>query len=276
MKCLAALTLLCGALALNPGTAQDRKTPRTDPVPPGTQRTHYAVRHADPAVLAEVVGTHFKGDATLVAAPAGSGNAVLVSGSAAAVPEVVKLLEQLDRRPRGVEVEITLVEFPAPKDGKELNPADTARVEALVKEGKGVRITLAATDGQQATTQLGGNRPYVSGSTVAGGGFGGKGVAQKSVNYQPVGTTVKMTPRIGADNTVSLDLNVQESKVRAAEEEGVPPSFDNNSLATKLNVPPGRAVFAQTVRADGKAGPAASVVVVTAKVVDEGKPVSTP
>jgi type II secretory pathway component GspD/PulD (secretin) len=260
VKRLAALTLFCGTVSLSTGAAQD---------PPKVQRTHYAVRNADPAVLAEVVGAHFKGDATLIAAPAGSGSAVLVSGSPAAVPEVVKLLEQLDRKPRAVEVEVTVAELPAPKDGKEFTAADVAAVDALVKDGKGQRIRLAAVEGQQATIQVGGDKPYVTGSVVRGAEFGGKGVTQKSVSYRPTGTTVKLTPRVGAENVVALDLSVQESKVRAAEEEVGAPAFENSSLATKLSIPAGKSVIAQAVRAEGKAGPTVTVVVVTARVVDE-------
>lgn len=271
MKCLAALALLCGALALNPGTAQDRKPAPPDPAPPRPERTHYAVRHADPVTLAEVVGAHFKGDATLIAAPAGSGSAVLVSGSPAAVAEVVKLLGQLDKKPRSVEVEIILAEVPAPKDGKDPTAADAA------KDGKAQRIKLTAVEGQPVSTQLGGNKPYTTSSVVGGGGFGGKGgVAQKSVSYQPVGTTVKLTPRVGAENAVLLELSVQETKVKAAEEEGGAPSFDNTSLTTRLSVPAGRPVVAQAARAEGKAGGTVSFVVVTARVVDEHPATSGP
>ena len=276
MKRLAALTLLCGILALNPSAAQDRKSSPPDPTPPKPLRATYAVRNADPAVLAEVVGAHFRGDATLIAAPPGSGNAVLVSGPPATVPEVVRLLEQLDRRPRTVEVEVTIAEVLAPKDGKDLTPADLAAAEALVKDGKGQRIKLTSVEGQPVTTQTGGNRPYAGGSTVVRGGFGKEGggvpFAQKSISYHAVGTTVKVTPRIGSEDTVSLDLSVQESKVRPAEEEGGVPSFDNNTLTTRLSVPAGKSVVAQSVRAEGKAGPTVSVVVVTARVVEAGTP----
>jgi hypothetical protein len=279
VKRLAALTLLCGILALNPSAAQDRKSTPPDPTPPKPLRTSYAVRNADPVILAEVVGAHFKGDATLIAAPPGSGNAVLVSGPPATVPEVVKLLEQLDRKPRTVEVVVTIAEVPAPKDGKDLTPADLAAAETLVKDGKGQRIKLTSVEGQPVTTQTGGNKPYAGSSTIVGGerGFGkggdGRPFAQKSISYHAVGTTVKMTPRIGSDDSVSLDLSVQESKVRPAEEEGGVPSFDNNTLTTRLSVPAGKSVVAQSVRAEGKAGPTVSVVIVTARVVESGTPV---
>ncbi len=282
MKRLAALTLFCGILALNPITAQERKSAPPEPAPPKPERSSYSVRNADPVILAEVVGAHFRGDATLIAAPPGSGNAVLISGSPATVTEVVKLLEQLDKKPRTVEVEITIAEVPAPKDGKELTPADLATAEALVKDGKGQRIKLTSVEGQQVTTTTGGSKPYVSGTTVVGGGFGKGGAggaggagapfAQKSITYHSVGATVKMTPRIGSENSVSLDLSVQDSKIRPAEEEGGAASFDSNTLSTKLSIPAGKSVVAQTVRSEGKTGPTVAVVIVTARVVEQGSP----
>ena len=281
MKRLAALTLLCGLFAINSGTAQDRKSAPPDATPPKPLRTHYIVRNADPVILAEVVGKHFKGDADIIAAPAGSGNAVLVSGPPAIVPEVVQLLAQLDRKPRTVEVEVTIAELPAPKDGKALTPADLATADAMVKDGKGQRIKLISTEGQPVSTTIGGNKPLVSSSTVApgGGGFGRPGgaggaggaggpVMQKSITYHAVGTTVKMTARVGSDDAIAMDLNVQDSKVRAPEEEGGAPGFDNNTLSTKLSIPAGKSVVAQTVRTEGKAGPTVAVVIVTARVVD--------
>ena len=261
MKRLAALVLLCGILALNSGTAQDRKSAP----PEKTERAHFAVRNADPVVLAEVVGAHFKGDATLVAAPAGAGNTVLVSGSHATVPEVLKLLELLDRRPRSVEVEVAIVEVTAGKDGKlpEIKPEE-------LKGGQ--RIRLTAVEGHQVTSQIGGNKPYTSGNVIAGGGFGGKGGAvQRSITYQPVGATVKMTARIGTDNAVALELSVQDSKVKtpdAGDEVGAP-TMENNTLSTRLSVPAGRPVIAQSVRSEGKSGPTVSLVVVTARVVED-------
>jgi type II secretory pathway component GspD/PulD (secretin) len=266
MKRLAALTLFCGILALNPGTAQDRKTTPPDASPPKSLRTLYAVQNGDATILAEVVGRHFKGEANVIAAPAGSGNAILISGAPTTVPEVVKLLEQLDKKPRTIEVEITIAEVPA-RDGQEIAPED-------VRAGQ--RIKLTAVEGQPISTQTGGNKPYVSGTAVAGGGGFGKGgggapFVQKSVNYQPVGATVRLTARVGSDNAVAVDLDLKDSRVKppdAADEAGAP-TFENMNLTTKLSVPAGKSVVAQAVRSEGKAGVTVSVVIVTARVVDE-------
>jgi type II secretory pathway component GspD/PulD (secretin) len=278
MKRLAALALLFGIFTLNSGTAQPEK-PTTAELPK-TQRAHFAVKHADPLVLAEVGGAHFKGDATLIAAPPGSGNAVLISGSPAIVPEVVKLLELLDKRPRTVEVEITTVELPVKKDAKELTPADLATVDSLVKDGKGQRVKLTSVEGREATTQIGGNRPFVSGTIQAGGGFakGGGAPAMKSITYHQVGTTVKLTPRIGANNAVLVALSLQESKIRqpeAGDDVGAP-TMESNSLNTKLNILSGRSVIAQSARTETKAGAITTVVIVTAKIVNDDPATSGP
>ncbi len=270
MKRLAALTLFCGILALNPGTAQDQKT--ADPKP---QRAVYTVVNGDAPVLAEVVGAHFKGEATVIAAP---GNTLLVSGTA--VPEVLKLLDQLDRKPRTVEVEVTLAEVPAKdwKDGE--GKLEDLLKDATGKAAPGQRVKLTAVEGQQVSAQSGGSKPFVSGTTMVGpGGFGGKGggappVAQRSISYRDVGTTVKMTARVGSDDAVALDLSVQDSRVRTVEagDEVAAASVETGSLTTKVSVPAGRPVVAHAVRTDGKAGATVSVVIVTARVVPDAPP----
>jgi type II secretory pathway component GspD/PulD (secretin) len=264
MKRLAALALLCGLISLPFGTAQVPKSTPSDQ--PKIQRTHYVVKNADPVVLAEVVGKHFKGDADILAAPAGSGNAVLISGSAVTVAEVVKLLELLDCKPRTVEVEVTIVSLPAKKDGTEYTTADLLS-DALVKAGQSQRIKLTAVEGKEVTSTTGGNKPYTSVSILAPKG------AQRSVAYQPVGTTVKLTARVGTDNAISMDLNVQDSKINqpeAGDETGAP-SFGKDTLNTKLSIPAGKAIVAQTIRVDAKSGANVSVVIVTAKVVESNQ-----
>jgi hypothetical protein len=234
------------------------------------------VQYGDAVALAEVVGRHFRGEADVVAPTAGSGNLILVSGPA--TDEVVKMLGRLDRKPRSVEVEVTLAELAAAKDGKELSAADLAT--AALKDAKGQRIKLTAVDGQPIATQSGGNKPVVTSSAVAPGGgrggagpggFGGPGVVQKSVSYQSVGTTLKMTPRVGADDAVTLELSVQDSRVRApdAGDESGASSTETSSLTTKLIIPAGRSVVAQAVRTETKAGAVVAVVVVAARVVEE-------
>jgi len=280
-----ALVLLGLLLALPRGDAQDNPPPSrrggTEPAPKGT-RTLYPVKNGDAAALAEVLARNFKGEATVSALP--SRNALLVTASPQVTADLTKLLDQIDRKRQTVEVEVVLAEVPAPKDGKELT---LAAAEALVKDGRGQRIKLRSVEGEPVTSTTGGSKPIVTSSTVVGGGraapgggraapggFGGGGpVAQRAITYHTVGTTVKLTARVGSEDTVALELSVQDSRVRPADpgDEGGAAGFETASLSTKLNVPAGKAVFAQTVRTDGKAGASVSVVVVTARVVPSGQ-----
>jgi Bacterial type II/III secretion system short domain len=255
--------------ATRPPTAAEPPKPQTEPQKP--QRTIYQVQHGDAAAIASVVSKLFKNEVDVIAAP--TGNAILVGGRQAAVDEALQMIEILDRAPRSVEVEITLAELPR-KDGAELTPAELAKAADLAKAGGGQRITLVAVEGQPVTSTTGGNKPVVSG--MAGGGFnpadggrGGGGPVRRTIAYQSVGTTIQMTARIGEKDSVLLDLTLQDSKVRppdAADDTGAT-SIDNVSLATRLNIPAGKAVVARTVRTEGKAGATVAVVVVTAKVV---------
>jgi type II secretory pathway component GspD/PulD (secretin) len=185
MTRLVGLVLLGGLLAANSGTrAQDPSKPDEPPrlvtpklVAPAqgkVERTHYVVRNADPVALADAVGKHFKGEADVLAAPAGSGNAVLISGSPAAVADVVKLLAQLDRKPATVEVEVVFLEVSPKKDTEtDLSGDAQAKMEALIKAGLATavqRIKLTAIEGTPMTTTTGGSKRWrwrwAAGATV--------------------------------------------------------------------------------------------------------------
>jgi hypothetical protein len=275
MKRLATLALIGGLLAIHPGTAQEPKAAAKAP-PAKPQRALYAVRNADPAAVAEALTALFGREAVVAAAP-GAARAVLVSGSAEAVAEAGKLVEQLDRKPRAVEVEVTIVEAAVAKDGKEPAAAE------LLKDGKGQRIKLTAVEGQPVTSMTGGNRPFATqtrerpagggANPGGGGGFGGRGEAAppravRSIDYSAIGTTVKLTARVEAGDAVAVDLSVQETKAKPDEESGAT-AFDNGTLTAKVRVPAGKPVVAQTVRTDGKAGTTVAMVIVTARVVDD-------
>ncbi|MBX9583323.1 MAG: hypothetical protein K2X87_23725 [Gemmataceae bacterium] len=269
---LAALALLAGVLAAASGPAQDpppaggsASAPR-----PKIDRTVYPVKGGDPAALAEVVAKHFKGEVE-VSAVAG---ALVLSGPAASVAEAAKLVGQIDRRPRTVELDITLVEASGAAADLPAGGLDRAKADELVKAGGSVRrIRLTAAEDQPVSTQTGSDKPMLTASTVGpkgagpGGqpGFGG----QRSIHYRPVGTTVKATSRAGGDGSVTVDLSVQDSSVRpppAGDETGSP-AFEQASLSTRLTVPAGKAVVAQAARKDGKDDRAVTMVVVTARVV---------
>lgn len=274
---IAILVLIGGFLfVLSGGQAQEK----SEPPAKKRHRILYVVKNADPPVLADILGKHFKSDAEVLAAPAGAGNALLVSGTPAAVEEIVKLLDELDRSPKTVEVDVVLAEVPAKKaDAKDMPELDLSgpdvltRLEAMVKAGQVgsvQRVKLTATEGQPITSTTGGNKPFTSSVVRGGGGFGAGGPVQRSVTYQSVGTTVHLLARVGAGDTVMVELDLRDSQAKLPEagEEAGTPSLDNSTLTTKLRVPSGRAAVARAVRTEAKAGRTTSLVIVTARVVD--------
>jgi type II secretory pathway component GspD/PulD (secretin) len=97
---------------------------------------------------------------------------------------------------------------------------------------------------------------------------------QRSITYHQVGTTVKATSRVAADNSVSVDLKVEDTGIKTAEATddaagAAAPGFENANLTTRVSVPPGQAVVAQAIRRDGKAGKTVTLVIVTARVVEQ-------
>lgn len=282
------LLLLAGLLVAAAAHGQDNPpaAPPAAAARPKVERAVYPVKGGDPVALAEVVAKHFKGEVE-VSAVAGS---LVLSGPSASVAEATRLLGQVDRRPRTVELEVTLVEVSGRDADLPDGPADRARVDELVKAGGSVqRIRLTADEGQPASIQSGADKPMLTTSVIrpappAGGPAGGPagqrpgggpaaGFAQRSVHYRPVGTTIKATSVPGADGSVAVDLSVQDSSVRpaAADDETGSPAFDTATLTTRLTVPAGRAVVAQATRKDAKAGRAVTLVVVTAKVVEAAR-----
>jgi type II secretory pathway component GspD/PulD (secretin) len=264
MSRLAALSLFGCLLALTPGVAQDKKERPAGPRPVGSERAVYTVQNADTLTLAELVSRQFKGEAEVSAAPTGAGGVILVRGSAASIAEVVKLLEKLDRKPRSIEVEITLAEVPA-KDWKE----GETKLEEVAKAASVQKIKLTAVEGHPITSTTGGSKPMVTSEA----GF--KGGIQRSVQYMSVGTTVKISARVGADDAVAVDLDLKDSRVKQSDgADGVgAAALENATLSTRLVVPAGKSVVAQAVRTEGKAGATVAVVVVTARVVGAGAPV---
>jgi type II secretory pathway component GspD/PulD (secretin) len=284
---LGRLLLLAGLFALTgPAPAQ------TEPAAKA-RRTVYVVKHGAAKDLANVLGKHFKDDAEVQVLPDAPSNCLLISAPPAVFDEVVKVLDQLDRRPHAVSVEVLVAEL-APKKAegdktgaadKELDeseftgPADQvlARVEGLQKKGQVQnlrRIQLTAIENQPGSAAIGETKPVVTAVTKSATGHVGR-----IITHQPVGTMVRLTPRLTAEKQVQLDLSVEDNGV-AFPEDGFQLGADENgkpilaadiftaSVKTKLDVPAGQAVAARDIKTTSKSGRARSLVIVTARVVE--------
>ncbi len=277
LKTLPGLVVLVGLFTLvTSGPAQE---------PAGGPKRHrvvHAVRSGDAAVLAETLNKHFDGEATIQTVPAGAGHLLLIRGPETVTAEVVRLLEKLDpphHDAKAVEIDVYLVDVFAKKGPFEKDAAETewsgpaadilARLDEMSKTsrtGSVQRFRLSTVEGKAVVTITGGNKPIVS-SLV-----GRAGIATKSISYQPVGVTVKATPHVESDGGVSIDLDVKDTRIRQGETGAAgggdePVELLNGTLTSRVRIPTGRAVAAQAIRTEGKAGGTIALVIVTARVV---------
>jgi type II secretory pathway component GspD/PulD (secretin) len=272
--------LVCALLVLATLSAAAQDAP-----PAATKRGVYAVKYATAKDLAGILATHFKGVADIQASPEGTNNCLLINAPPAVFDEVMKTLEQLDRRPQPVAVEVFIVELPAKKaedKDKGLDEKDVSgtlnevadRLDALMKKGEIAsfkRIQLATLDGQVGTILLGETRPFVSGVTVAG-----TGRSARSITYKNLGTQLKVTPKVAADGSIFLDLNLQDSRVRPSatatvgmDDNGKPipaTEFLVTTLTSKISVPVAKAVLAKDTRVTSKEGEGETLILVGARL----------
>jgi len=272
--------IACALLALAALPANTQERPAAEP-----KRGAYVVKHIGAKNLAGILARHFKGAAEIQAGPEGASNCLLISAPPAVFDEVMKTLEQLDRQPRPVAVEVFVVELPAKKaddkeaglDEKEFSGAldDVAKnLEALRQKGQVAavkHVQLTALEGQSASVNLGESKPYVIGSNISAAGR-----VMRSITYKNTGTQVRVTPQV-ADNTVTLDLNVQDSRmmipedgvVIGSDEKGNPvraPEFPVTSLTSNVGVASGKAVLAKDTKTADKSGRGRILIVVGARV----------
>jgi hypothetical protein len=178
----------------------------------------------------------------------------------------MKTLEKLDRRPHSVAVEVFVVELPTKKAGdKDKGPderdfsgtiGDVAeRLDAMMKGGQVAgfkRIQLSTLEGQLGSLVLGENKPFATGTNT--------------ITYRNVGTQVKVTPQVTADGSVTLDLNVQDSRGRDSATAPGTTEFILTSLTGKVRVAPGKAALAKDAKVTSKEGEGETLIVVGARV----------
>jgi type II secretory pathway component GspD/PulD (secretin) len=276
---LAALVVLTAAAAM---TAQDR--PTAEP-----KRGAYVVKYAAAKDLAGILAKHFKGAAEIQWGPEGTSNCLLVNAPPAGFDEVMKTLEQLDRRPQSVAIEVFVIELPAKKaDDKDRRPDEkefsgaiddvATRLDVMLKKGEVARVKrvqLTTLEGQPGSLTLGESKAYVTGATVTA-----TGLAMKQLTYRNIGTQVKVTALVGADRSIALDLNVQDQRSRESttatvgkDEKGnaIPATdFIQTALTDRLSVASGKTTLAEGTRVTSKEGQGEMFIVVGARVIESG------
>lgn len=259
-----------------------------------TERMVYIVRYGDAKSLATTLSQHYKNEVDLQIVADANSNALLVTAPMNLLVELTKTVEQLDRRPRLVTVDVLVVELPVEEDAT-LDPKDFEKpidkimpsIEALSKKGKVThlrRFQMAALENQKSTLTSGDTKPVISGvvNVGGGGGFGGKGGGggvggmQNQIIYRQVGCVLSATPRISNDGTITIDMNFEESRI-VTPENGVPlgggvvaAETPTTNLKGSISVANGRTVLAQGVKTDTKGEKKTqTLVIVGAQILDK-------
>jgi type II secretory pathway component GspD/PulD (secretin) len=231
------------------------------------KRGAYVVKYAAAKNLAGILARHFKGAAEIQAGPEGTSNCLLINAPLAVFDEVLKTLEKLDRRPHSVAVEVFVIELPTNKaDDRDKRFAErnfsgsidyvAERLDTLMKQGRVAgfkRVQLTTLEGQPGSLMLGANKPFAMGTNTV---------------YRNVGTQVKVTPQVMADGSVTLELNVQDSRGRDSATAPGTTEFIVTSLTGKVSVAPDKAVLAKDARVISREGEGETFIVVGARVAD--------
>ena len=255
--------LVCALLVLAavPAAAQERPAAEQ-------KRGAYVVKYAAAQDLAAILAKHFKGAAEIQAGPEGTSNCLLINAPPAVFDEVMKTLEQLDRRPHSVAVEVFVVELPTKKaDDKDKRPEekefsgpinDVAKgLDTMMRNGEVAgfkRIQLMTLEGRPGSLTLGESKPFATGTNT--------------FSYRNVGTQVKVTPQVTADGSVTLDLSVQDSRGRESADLPGKTEFILTSLSGKVSVASGKAALAKDAKVTSKEGKGETLIVVGARVAE--------
>jgi hypothetical protein len=278
--------MLAACVVLLPAHAQERKAG-----PGQAKHIVHVVKLGSAKDIAAVLARQFQGDAEVDVLL--DNNCVLIRANAQVFDDVVKTLQALDRRPRLVNVEIWVADVAPPKaekgDGTKLAPIDDKPLngpsgEVLVRLrdmqrngqlGSLKRLQATVAENQSASIMEGETKPYVTGTHLTG-----TGVTTRTISYRNVGTNARCTPRVADDQTVMLELKVDDARMHVPEE-GVVLGEDNKekvratefvlaSYTGTVSIAPGRAVMLRDVKMDAKnPGANRTLMVATARVVDE-------
>jgi type II secretory pathway component GspD/PulD (secretin) len=256
--------------------------------PKDLKRTLVVVRNAAAKDVAAALTAYFKNEPDVSVTAEANSNCLLINAPGTALDEVLKTIDQLDRKPQLVTVEVVIADLKSDgKDDKEPDEKEftgpaadvLAKVEALKRKGQltGLkRVEVATVEGQKGSVRIMESRPFITGTTVRA-----TGVASNTISYRDLGSIVTATPRLSGEKTVGVELTVEDARVNVPED-GVPlgsgekgnpinaAEFVTAKYEGKLTVPLGQAVLAKGVKTTAKGGAASTqtLVIVTARLAD--------
>src|SRR5262249_7238580 len=148
--CLLSLcALIAGTATHAQPTTKVKKTDATalakdDDAAAVKKRFVYLVRYGDAKQLAATLTQHYKDESGLQIIAEATSNALLVTATPVLADELIKTLDQLDRRPRQVLIDVLIAEVPLQEKENGFDPADFGgpsdtvlpKVEDLARKAK--------------------------------------------------------------------------------------------------------------------------------------------
>jgi hypothetical protein len=282
--------LLLGGVALTTVQADEKPTVKR-------QRAMVVLKYGDAKALAETITKHFKGEGEVQVLAEPATNALLINAPEKITPEVVKLVGELDKRPRSIAIDVFIADLNTKKgedskiDRKTMKGPSAEirkRVEELRKKGVitgARRFRLTVTENEPGTLTTSETKPSVTGVLGGPAGFGGPAgraalrETSRSISYRELGTTVNATVRLIGDREAQINLSVQDSRIRRTEggvvigkdDNGAPiyaTEFINSLLKSKLSVPLGHTTPVQITDEESTSGQVQTLVLVSLRVVE--------
>jgi len=213
-------------------------------------------------------------------------NSLVIGGPPDAIDEVVPLVEQLDRPAVMVQLEVVIAEAPAaelkpvpgapkPEGKKPRGDAGQPRIfERPARMEVLARARLTTLDNQAAFLHVGRREARVSGTSLSPMG------RASSVTFENVGTIVGFTPRVAADRSITIAIDVEDSQLGRPEEgailsapkEGEPtrvPNTETFTVQATLRIPDGQTLVLGGLARQAKPGHE-RLLLVTAHVLPVG------
>jgi type II secretory pathway component GspD/PulD (secretin) len=202
-------------------------------------------------------------------------NHLILSGAPDAVQSLVTVLEEIDTRPRRIEMRLLLVEIRDADVQFEDGAFDdyAAALERLQADGAATivsRVRLSTLENNVAQVQIGATKPTISGRTFDRGGRGGNSYVMNTE-----GTLVAVTPRASSDGTIVMELNVEQTRIEDAEqpsadasEEVVPSTLTTASVNTTVSVKDGQTVTLMDFAQGAGNSERKLIVIVTARALE--------
>jgi len=218
-------------------------------------------------------------------------NSLVISGPPDAVEEVRKLVDELDQFRGIILLDMEMGEAPAGEakaaaatpmpEGK--SAAVAAGQFRLVEKPPQMEtighIRLTTLDNQPAYVQIGARIPRVTGTSLTTKG------TINTTTLENVGTIFAVTPRISADGSIVMNIEVSSSRL-GPESEGAPisitgdqvirsPRIDTTTIQTTIRIPDGQTAVLGSSARESKSGKE-MLIVVTPHIIGLGEAKKAP